>query len=346
MSQKSGMPPGTLVHIGDQKTDRTVMTWTEFTADSFEEHELQPTRACPLLKPAPVVTWLNVDGLHEVEILQGIGECFGLHPLVLEDILNTGQRPKLDDTGDYIYIVLQALSSDQVGAVQSEQISIIVGPNFVVSFQEGSVDNFAEIRRRLRAGRNRLRSQGADYLAYTLMDKVVDEYFSVVEAMGDQVEELQDQLIARPTNEILLGVHRMKREMIILRRAIWPLREVAGALGRAESSLIQPSTHIYLRDVYDHIIQVIDTAETLRDILSEMVDIYLSSVSNRLNQVMKVLTIIATVFMPLTFLAGVYGMNFKHMPELEWLWSYPILWLLMMAIAVSMLAYFRAKKWF
>jgi magnesium transporter len=344
-SHKAGSPPGTLLHIGERRLETPRLIWTEYTADSFGEHQLELAQACPMLKPAPTITWLNVDGLHDVEMMQQIGECFHLHPLVLEDIVNTSQRPKLEDTADYLYIALRALNIDQTGNIRSDQISLVVGPNFVVSFQEGGADNFSEVRQRLANCRSRIRTAGADYLAYSLMDAVIDEYFGVVEAIGEQIDLLQDRLLENPREDALKGIHQMKREMIVVRRAIWPLREVIGALDRGESQIIQSSTRIYLRDIYDHIIQVIDTAETLRDILSEMVDIYLSSVSNRMNQVMKVLTVISTVFMPLTFLAGVYGMNFDYMPELRWHWSYLVVWLVMIVIAVSMLAYFRKKKW-
>jgi magnesium transporter len=235
---------------------------------------------------------------------------------------------------------------DQSGEIEAEQVSLILGQNFLFSFQEGKKgDLFDPIRERIRNGKGRIRKMGADYLAYALIDAVVDHYFIILEKLGERIEVLEEALVAQPTTRTLHEIHNLKREMIFLRKAIWPLREVINSLARGESSLIQESTRVYLRDVYDHTIQVIDTIETFRDMVSGMLDIYLSSVSNRLNSVMKVLTIIATVFMPLTFLAGVYGMNFKHMPELEWRWGYPVIWAVMIAIGVFMLIYFRKKKW-
>jgi magnesium transporter len=292
------------------------------------------------------VTWINIDGLHQIEILEKIGECYGLHPLVLEDILNTDQRPKMEDYGDYIYIVLKMLDQgNNSNEIVTEQISLILGPNFVFSFQEKEGDVFDPIRERIRNGKGRIRKMGGDYLAYALLDSIVDNYFIILEKLSEKIEYLEEKLITRPTPETLQTIHHIKREMIFLRKAIWPLREVIGGLERNESSLIEESTKIYLRDIYDHTIQTIDTIETFRDMVSGMLDIYLSSVSNRLNSVMKVLTIIATIFMPLTFLAGIYGMNFKYMPELEWRWGYPAIWLIMIGIGIFMLVYFKKKNW-
>ena len=253
------------------------------------------------------------------------GSATDFHPLVLEDILNTDQRPKMEEYGDYLYIVLKMLHDKGKGnQIEAEQVSLVLGPNFVFSFQESGGDVFDQIRERLRTGKGRLRKMGADYLAYTLVDAIVDYYFVILEKLGERIELLEEELVAHPRTETLKEIHTLKREMIFLRKAVWPLREVISGLQRGESPLVQKTTGIYLRDVYDHTIQVIDTIETFRDMLSGVLDIYLSSVSNRLNPVMKVLTIIATVFMPLTFLAGVYGMNFKYMPELEWRWGYPV----------------------
>jgi len=287
-----------------------------------------------------------VDGIHQVEVLELLGECFGLHPLVLEDILNTDQRPKMEDFSEYIFVVLKTFSyNDQSDEVEPEQISLILGPSLVLSFQERAGDVFDPIRERIRNGKGRIRRMGADYLAYALLDSIVDHYFIVLEQVGEDVEFLEEELVTNPTPETLQTIHNLKREMIFLRKSVWPLREVIGALERGESSLIKESTGIYLRDVYDHTIQVIDTIETFRDMISGMLDIYLSSVSNRMNEVMKVLTIIATIFIPLTLVAGIYGMNFQYMPELGWRWGYPIVWLVMLVIGAVMLVYFRRKKW-
>ena len=345
-SKKAGLPPGSLVHIGEKKAGELKVTLIDYGETQFQEREIKTIEECFVFRGKPTVTWINVDGLHQVEVLEKLGECYGFHPLMLEDILNTDQRPKMEDYGDYVYIVLKMLDqSNKNNEVVMEQISLILGPSFVISFQEMEGDLFDPIRERIRNGKGRIRKMGADYLAYTLVDSIVDNYFIIMEKLGEKIEFLEEELVTRPTAETLKTIHQLKREMIFLRKAVWPLREVVSGLQRGESSLMKESTRIYLRDVYDHTIQVIDTIETFRDMLSGMLDIYLSSVSNRLNAVMKVLTIIATVFMPLTFLAGVYGMNFKYMPELEWRWGYPTLWAAMVAIGVSMLVYFRKKKW-
>jgi magnesium transporter len=228
--------------------------------------------------------------------------------------------------------------------VAAEQVSLILGPNYVISFQEGE-DVFEPLRERIKSGKGRIRKMGADYLAYALLDSIVDNYFAVLEKLGEAVEFLEEKLVTDPTRDTLHAIHNLKREMIFLRRSVWPLREVLGSLERGESPLVKDSTEVFFRDVYDHTIQVIDTIETFRDMLSGMLDIYLSSISNRLNEVMKVLTIIATLFIPLTFLVGVYGMNFKYMPELGLRWAYPVLWAIMVGTAVAMLIYFRKKRW-
>jgi magnesium transporter len=270
-----------------------------------------------------------------------------LHPLVLEDILTTDQRPKMEDYDEYLYIVLRMLyyNDDHDDEVTTEQMSLILGMNFVLSFQERESDIFTPIIERMRNGKGRLRRMGADYLAYALMDSIVDHYFVILEKLGEKIEYLEDQLVVQATPATLQQIHGLKREMIFLRKSVWPLREVVGRMERGGSPLIRESTLVYLRDIYDHTIQVMDTIETFRDILSGMLDIYLSSISNRMNAVMKVLTVIATIFMPLTFIAGVYGMNFKYMPELEWHWGYPAIWGLMVTIALFMLYFFKKKKW-
>jgi magnesium transporter len=345
-SKKAGLPPGTLIHIGEKKTEELKITVIDYEETHFEEREVKRVEECFVFKDKPTVTWMNVDGLHQVEILEKLGECYGLHPLVLEDILNTDQRPKMEDYGEYIYIVLKALDyNDKSNEIETEQISLILGSNFAFSFQEREGDTFDPIRERIRTGKGRIRSMGADYLAYALVDSIVDNYFIILEKLGEKIEFLEDKLVSHPTPETLQTIHHLRREMIFLRKAVWPLREVINGLERGESPLVKGPTRVYLRDVYDHTIQTIDTIETYRDMVSGMLDIYLSSVSNRLNSVMKVLTIIATIFMPLTFLAGVYGMNFKYMPELGWRWGYPFIWLIMVGIGVCMLIFFRKKKW-
>ena len=344
-SKKVGLPPGALVHVGEKKVEEVKITVIDYDEMHFQEREAKTIAECLPLKDRPTVMWINIDGLHQVEILEQLGECFGLHPLVLEDILNTGQRPKIEDFGDYIFVVLKMLYDDKSEGIAAEQISLILGPDFVVAFQEMAGDVFDPIRERIKRGRGRIRKMGADYLAYALLDSVVDNYFIVLEKLGEQIEFLEEELVTNPTTVTLQIIHDLKREMIFLRKSVWPLREIISGLERGESALIQESTGIYLRDVYDHTIQVVDTVETFRDMVSGMLEIYLSSVSNRMNEVMKVLTIIATIFIPLTLIVGIYGMNFQYMPELAWRWGYPVVWLIMLAIGGLMLVYFRRKRW-
>jgi len=345
-SKKAGLPPGSLVHIGEKKAEIPKITVMDYDEAHFQEKEIKTIEECFLFKDKPTVTWINIDGLHQVEILEKLGECYGLHPLVLEDILNTDQRPKMEDYGEYLYIVLKMFNyNDKSSEIESEQISLVLGPNFVFSFQEREGDTFNPIRDRIRNSKGRIRKMGADHLAYTLLDSIIVNYFIILEKLGEKIEFLEEEVVSRPKSETLQTIHHLKREMIFLRKGVWPLREVISGLERGESSLIKESTRIYLRDVYDHTIQTIDTIETYRDMVSGMLDIYLSSISNRLNAVMKVLTIIATIFMPLTFLAGIYGMNFKYMPELEWRWGYPTVWIAVILIGVSMLIYFKKKGW-
>jgi len=345
-SEKTGLPPGTLVHIGEKKAETPKITIMDYDETHFQEKEIKTIEECFLFKDTPTVTWINIDSLHQVEILEKLGECYGFHPLVLEDILNTDQRPKMEDYGEYLYIVLRILNyNDKSGEIESEQISLILGPNFIISFQEKEGTFFNPVRERIRNGKGRIRKMGPDYLAYALLDLIVDNYFVIMEKLGEKIEFLEEELVTQPGPETLQTIHHLKREMIFFRKAVWPLREVIGSLERGESPLIKGTSRVYLRDVYDHTIQVIDTIETFRDMVSGMLDIYLSSISNRLNAVMKVLTIIATIFMPLTFIAGIYGMNFKYMPELEWRWGYPVVWFAVVLISVSMLIYFRKKRW-
>ncbi|MCR4301531.1 MAG: magnesium/cobalt transporter CorA [Sulfuricaulis sp.] len=345
-SHKAGLPPGTPVHIGERKSETTRVKLMHFDDDQVTERDINAPDEVRALRQGPGVNWFTITGLHEIEKLTAIGSAFDLHPLVLEDVFNTDQRPKFEDYGEYVFIVLKRLVNDSTAPeVMTEQISLILGRNTVISFLESESGIFDGIQERLRANRGRMRKLGADFLVYALMDNVVDNYFAIFEALGERIETLQDSLIARPAPESLRTLHALKREMLFLRKSVWPLREVVSALQRGDSPLIQNETRMYLRDVYDHTIHVIDTIETYRDMLSSLLDIYLSSLSNRLNEVMKVLTIIATVFMPLTFIVGIYGMNFHHMPELDWRWGYPVVLLSMLGIAGGMLLFFRRKKW-
>jgi magnesium transporter len=346
-SRKAGLPPGTLIHIGERKAEKTRITIIDYDEAQFEEKEAKKIEECFPFKDKPTVSWINIDGIHQVEIIEKLGSHFGLHPLLLEDILNTEQRPKMEDFGDYIFVVLKMLYyNGEKDEIEAEQVSLILGSNFVISFQEREGDVLDPVRERIRKGKGRIRKAGADYLAYALLDAIVDNCFLILETIGERIEDTEQQLATNPIPETLQLIRKLKKGMIILRKSIWPLREVVSGLERGESVLIHESTGAYLRDVYDHTIQVIDTVESFRDMVSGMLDIYLSSISNKMNEVMKVLTIFAVIFIPLTFVAGIYGMNFEFMPELGWQWGYPMILIVMASIAAGMLGYFRRKRWF
>lgn len=363
MSRAAGLPPGSLIHIGELRTTRTDITVMSYNEQTFTERQIEDISQFHCDREDDLVHWINIDGLHDVEVVRTIGECFDIHPLVLEDILNTNQRPKLEDYERYLYIVFKMLypngnhhgegngngggngNGNGEPEVISEQVSLIVGRNYVISFQEKPGDVFDVIRDRIRHLKGRVRRAGADYLAYALMDAVVDNYFIILERMGETIEDGEEQIIASPTMETLSRIHCLRGEMFGLRRSVWPLREVVGALERGDLALVRHDTVPYLRDLYDHTIQVIDTIETYRDIIAGMMDIYLSSASNRLNEVMKVLTMISTIFIPLSFIVGLYGMNFEFMPELHKKWGYPMVWVVMLSVSGGMVWYFKRKKW-
>lgn len=345
-SKKAGLPPGTLVHLGEQPAQKTRIEVFDFDKEHWESHEIESIEDCHAFRDERTVTWINIEGLQDIPLLESIGTCFGMHPLALEDILNTDQRPKTEDYGGFVYVVLRMFYfRPNSKEFLSEQISIVFGKDFVITFQERPKDVLDSVRERIRTGKGRVRTSGADYLAYAIIDAIVDGYFAVLEQLGETIEELETLLMDEPDQHVLREIHRLKRELLFFRKSVWPVRELINSLRRDMPGLIQKETGYYLRDVHDHSIQVIDVVETLREILSGMLDIYLSSVSNRMNSVMKVLTIIATIFIPLTFIAGIYGMNFKFMPELDWKWSYPVLWGIMITIFLGMLAYFRKKEW-
>ncbi len=345
-SKKAGLPPGTVIYVGSQKTQKTRLRLINYTAACFEEKESESIEEIINSTGKQGITWINIDGLQKIDVIEKIGKRFNLHPLTLEDIANTEQRPKMEDFESYLYIVLRMLQyNQQENAIVSEQLSLILGANWVISFQENEGDVFNTIRDRLRSDKGRGRKLGADYLLYTLIDAVVDNYFAVLEHMGEKIEDIVDQLIDNPQPSTMQTIHNLKRQNISLRKSIWPLRELVNSLVRSETELINKTTDIYLRDIYDHTIQVIDSAEAFRDTISGMLDIYLSSVSNRMNEIMKVLTIIATIFIPLTLIAGIYGMNFANMPELKSPLGYPLVLLSMAIVTAGMLFYFRKKKW-
>ncbi len=345
-STTRGLPPGTPVFVGERRAEAPVITLIDYDAAELLERGVDGVDACLPFKDTETVTWINVDGLHDTALVQALCEGFGIHPLVQEDILNTVQRPKCEEYDDYLYLVLKMLRwDDDGGEILAEQVSVILARGVVLSFQERPGDVFDPIRQRLRNSKGRVRTSGADYLAYCLLDAVVDGYFVVLEHLADRLEAVETALVGHPLPATLRAIHRLKRESLMLHKSVWPLREVVQGMDRTESTLIDPATHLYLRDAQDHAVQVVDTVATVRDMLTGMLDTYLSSLSNRTNEVMKVLTIIATIFIPLTFLAGIYGMNFQHMPELHYRWAYPAVLVVMAAVAAVMLVYFRRQRW-
>ncbi len=345
-SHKAGRAPGTMIHVGPPRETPVALLRMDYNSETLTALTPDPVDLCRPAPDATLVHWFHLDGVHDLPLLEKIGSIFDLHPLVLEDMVNTEHRPKLEDFEDYLFMVLKMLHLEtESDIIRTEQVTLVLTRNTVLSLAEKPGPVFDSVRERLRNNKGRIRRRGADYLAYALIDAVVDSYFAILEQIGEQIEQLEDELVLRPAPETLNKIHHLKREMILLRKAVWPLRELIGGLQRMESPLIADSTGIFLRDVYDHTIQILDTVETFRDVLSGLLDLYLSSISNRMNEVMKVLTIIATIFIPLTFIAGIYGMNFEHMPELHWRWSYPLLLLLMLCASGGMFAFFRKKRW-
>ncbi len=346
MKKSAGAAPGTLVHIGEQRLEKVRLSVVTYTADSMEERQVDTLEEAITLCDGTEIAWLNIDGIHDIELIGRLGQQFGIHPLTQEDILNTAHRPKFEEFERYAYIVLKMLRYDSADRrVLTEQVSLIFTEKVLISFQESQGDVFEPVRMRLRKGRGRIRKAGCDYLAYALIDAIVDHYFVILEQIGIQIEEMESETLSDPTEAVLKRIHEMKREILYLRKQVWPLREVVGVMAKEEPALIQEGTMIFLRDVHDHTIQIMETIESQRDILAGLLDLYMTGISNKMNEVMKVLTIMATIFIPITFIAGVYGMNFKHMPELEWPWGYGLVWGVMIAMVIAMVFYFKKKNW-
>jgi magnesium transporter len=344
---KSGLPPGTMIHVGEDRTEKVKISLIRYNQQDVEIFEDISPDECKLHARFDGVVWINVTGIHDLKIVETLGSFFEIHPLVLEDIVHAGQRPKVEDLDRYLFVVLKMLMyEEEQEQVLAEQVSLILGENYVISFQETAADVFDPVRNRIfNVKARRMRDSGSDYLAYALIDAIVDQYFMILEYYGEKLEALQEEVLSSPTPATLATIQGAKRDMIFLRRSVWPLREALATLERGGGALITQELTVYVRDVYDHTIQVIDGIEAFRDMLSATLDIYLSSVSNRMNEVMKVLTIIATIFIPLTFIAGIYGMNFEHMPELKWWWAYPAVMLLMLCLGLAMLVMFKKKHW-
>ncbi len=347
ISKKIGLSPGALVFVGNKKIENSKISILDYNQKSFNEKEVKKIEECFEFKNTSTVTWLNIDGLQDTELINKIGQHYDIHPLVLEDILNTNQRPKIEVFDDYVFMVIKMLTfNEREFRVMSEQVSILLGKNFVISFQEQPGDIFDPIRERIRTGKGRIKQMNSDYLTYAILDIIIDYYFNILEKVGEKIETFEEELMSEPKSDTLNEIYRLKREVLFLRKSVWPLRESINKLEKLESSLIHKKTAPYLRDLYDHTIQVIDTIETSRDLLSGMLDLYLSSVSNKMNEVMKVLTIFAAIFIPLTFIAGIYGTNFEFIPELNWQYGYFAMWGVMLIVGMGLLLFFRRKKWF
>ena len=344
-SEKAGLPPGTLVHVGRGAAEPGLITLINYSDDHLTEQPVQSIEDILRFRDAGGITWVHCEGLDMVEMLEAIGRHFGIHPLVLEDILNTHQHPKFEEYGEYLFIVLKTLTSDATLAVHHEQISILMFGTLLFTFREKKDGLFDGLKQRLANAKGRIRALGTDYLTYAIMDTVVDQYFTLSDTLEEEIEAIELKLLGRPNPQTFTTIQLLKRELVFVRKAITPLREVLAAMQRRDAELIQEKTLPYFRDVFDHTIRVIDTMDSYRDLINGMLEIYLSSVSNRMNEIMKVLTVFATIFIPLTFLVGVYGMNFEHMPELHWKYSYPVIWGLFFFIPAVLLIWFRKKKW-
>jgi magnesium transporter len=345
-SEKAGFSPGTLVHVGEKGLQKTRIRIMDYDMDQIREQEVTHIEECFPFKDEPSVTWINIDGLHEIDLIEKIGQYFDIHPLILEDIVHTGTRPKIEDFETFTFVVFKMLYYDEnSGEICDEQFSIILGPNFVISFQEREGTVFNPLRDRIRTAKSRVRRKGADYLTYALIDMVVDNYFIIFEILGDKIEALDEELFTSMKKETFHAVNDMKRKLIALKKAISPLRELINAVQKKEFSLIEESNLIFFKDIYDHVLQIQETIDTNRELVSGLHDIFLTNVNNKMNEIMKILTITATIFIPLTFIAGIYGMNFKYMPELEWQWGYFAVWGVIIGVVGIMVYYFKKKDW-
>ncbi len=346
-SDKAGMPPESLVFVGEQKIDKPVISVFQYEPEHSDDREYTLEEALAVQTTADKITWFNIEGLHDVELVKQICDKFSVPPLLVEDILNTSERPKVDIIGDVLFVVLRMLwQNDKDGSITKEHMSIVLGKDYILTFQEGVLgDVFDPIRIRLRMGKGKLRKQKIDYLCYELIDAIVDGYFGILEDLGDKIEMLEESILIQPDKDPLRELHNVRNDLLNVRRSVWPLRDVINNIQREDDTFFSKGTQLYLRDLYDHTVQELETVETYRELLSALQDIYLSSISNRMNEIMKVLTIITTIFIPLSFIAGLYGMNFKYMPELEYKYGYPIIVLVMLIISFIMIRIFIKKKW-
>jgi len=345
-AKEVGLPPGTLIHVGKQKIEKPVIDLVDYDQQQLDTRRDISLTDVSTFKETSSVSWINLSGIHDIKIIEQFGEQFGLHALALEDILNTQHRPKVEEMEGYSLIILKMLFfDDKTQSIDTEQVSLILGPHYVITFQEREGDVFEGVRGRLQRSHGRIRQRGPDYLAYALVDSVVDSYFHILEKVGDHLAQLEEDLLNNPDQSTLARIHHYKRQLQLLRKSVWPLREVISELYKEDSPLVAEGTRVFLRDLYDHTIQVLDTVEIFRDTVSGLQDLYMSAVGNRMNEIMKVLTIMASIFIPLTFIAGIYGMNFEYIPELKWRWGYFAIWGVMISCIIGMLIYFKRKKW-
>lgn len=346
MARKTGLAPGTVVYVGKKATKDLFIDVFDYNKDYLDESKLQNIEEAFTYENKETITWINVNGLNHVKEIEKLGKDFELHPLILEDITNTQQRPKLEEHEEYIFVVLKMLYFDKDQNLKFENISFIQGSNYLLSFQEADGDVFDAVRDRLRNSKGRVRGNGADYLLYALMDAIVDNYFNLMETMGEKIEELEENLFSeKPNKDLIHEIHGLKREILKIRRAVYPLREVVNQIDKVDPTLITEKTQLYIRDLYDHVIQVSESIDIQRELIWSLMDMHMTTISNRMNEVMKVLTIMATIFIPLTFIAGIYGMNFENIPELKFKYGYFVLWGVMVVIFLAMLYYFKRKEW-
>ena len=342
-----GLPPGTLIYTGNKDQTEVEISLWDYDEKGYREREKVPVEDCAAFKGTSTVTWININGVHDTRIIEKLGQDFDIHPLVLEDILNTRHRPKLEAFDGYLFLILKMFYLDETGDLKNEQVQLIVGSDYVLSFQEEPGDIFEPVRERIRVGKGRLRKSGVDYLAYTLLDTVIDHGFIVAERLGERIDTLEEDIIEERSDlaETMSEINYFKKRIVFLRRTIWPFRELVGSLLKDETGLVKDKTKVFLRDVYDHVIQLGEFTDMYRDLLKDMTDLHNSQLSNRMNEVMKFLTIIGTIFIPLTFIAGIYGMNFENMPELRWGFGYPVAVGGMLVIGSLLILYFRRKGW-
>lgn len=342
-----GLPPGSLVHIGNNIVENVEIELIEYNQTLHTEIQLDTIEEATACLENKHVSWININGISDTKLIGEVGKIFNLHPLLLEDVLNTEHRPKTEEFESYIFCTFKMLSKAEDSLeIESEQISLVLGTDFVLSFQEKKGDVFDPVRQRIKVGKGLSRSRKADYLVYMLIDIVVDNYYEILEDISEKIEELEERIFEQTEEKQLSEVQTIKKTITNLRKTINPLKEMVSGLIKSPSTLIHDHTKDYFRDVQDHLIQLVDNLETYREWNAELKDIYLSSLSNKMNQIMKVLTIISTIFIPLTFIAGIYGMNFQYMPELSYPYAYPLVWGFMLIIFLVMIYYFRRKKWF